>query len=157
MGRTHVRIKGQNLNFYLEIHATTHHFYFTRLRILPRNLVHNTGVWMTLKLWRTVFGLFRLHSQGRSYCALITNSVVLLCSLTACMPIAYSKNGGQKPQIYKIHRLGNWSADLLFWIKDRFVDLVESINGLKWKKHTIKVNEIIIIISRAHPNRLSCD
>ena len=25
MGRTHVRIKGQKLNFYLKTHATTHH------------------------------------------------------------------------------------------------------------------------------------
>ena len=44
-GRTHVRIKGQNLNFYLEthatphnIHATPHNIYFIRLRILPRIL-----------------------------------------------------------------------------------------------------------------------
>ena len=29
MARTHVRIKGQNLNFYLETHTTTtHHIYF---------------------------------------------------------------------------------------------------------------------------------
>ena len=54
-GRTYVRIKGQYLNFYLEthatpynIHATTHIFYFIRLRILPIILVHSTGVWMTL-------------------------------------------------------------------------------------------------------------
>ena len=45
MGLTHVRIKGQNLNFYLEthttphnIHATPHNIYFIRLRILPRIL-----------------------------------------------------------------------------------------------------------------------
>ena len=41
-GRTHVSIKGQNLNFYLEtphnIDATPHNFYFIRLRILPRIL-----------------------------------------------------------------------------------------------------------------------
>ena len=56
-GRTHIRIKGQNLNFYLEthatphnIHATPHNIYFIRLRILPRILVHYTGVWMTLYL-----------------------------------------------------------------------------------------------------------
>ena len=48
-GRTHVRIKGQNLNFYLETHATPHNIYFIRLRILPRILVHYTGVWMTLR------------------------------------------------------------------------------------------------------------
>ena len=43
--RTHVRIKGQNLNFYLEthatphnIHTTPHNIYFIRLRILPRIL-----------------------------------------------------------------------------------------------------------------------
>ena len=47
-GRTHVLIKGQNLNFYLETHATPHNIYFIRLRILPRILVHYTGVWMTL-------------------------------------------------------------------------------------------------------------
>ena len=42
-GRTHIRIKGQNLNFYLEnhatphnIHATCHNIYFIRLRILHR-------------------------------------------------------------------------------------------------------------------------
>ena len=39
---THVRIKGQNLNFYLKtphnIHATPHTMYFIRLRILPRIL-----------------------------------------------------------------------------------------------------------------------
>ena len=46
MASTHVSIKGQNLNFYLETHATTHNIYFIRLRILPRNLVHYTGVWM---------------------------------------------------------------------------------------------------------------
>ena len=49
MALTHVSIKGQNLNFYLETHATTHNIYFIRLRVLPRNLVHYTGVWMTLK------------------------------------------------------------------------------------------------------------
>ena len=49
MGRIHVRIKGKNLNFYLETHATTHNIYFIWLWILPRNLVHYTGVWMTLK------------------------------------------------------------------------------------------------------------
>ena len=49
-GCTHVRIKGQNLNFYLDTHATTHNIYFIRLRILPRFLVHYTGVWMTLYL-----------------------------------------------------------------------------------------------------------
>ena len=44
-GRTQVRIKGQNLNFYLETHAaTTHDIYFIRLRILPRDLAHYTGV-----------------------------------------------------------------------------------------------------------------
>ena len=44
-GRTHVRIKGQNLNFYLEthatphnIHATPHNIYLIWLRILPRIL-----------------------------------------------------------------------------------------------------------------------
>ena len=44
-GRTHVRIKGQNLNFYLETHATPHNIgatphdiYFIQLRILPRIL-----------------------------------------------------------------------------------------------------------------------
>ena len=44
-GRTHVHIKGQNLNFYLEthatpqsIHATPQNIYFIRLRILPRIL-----------------------------------------------------------------------------------------------------------------------
>ena len=38
-GRTHVRIKGQNLNFYLETHATPNDIYFiVRLRILPRIL-----------------------------------------------------------------------------------------------------------------------
>ena len=42
MGRTHVSIKGQYLNVYLETHATTNHIYFIRLRILPRNLVHYT-------------------------------------------------------------------------------------------------------------------
>ena len=42
-GRTHVCIKGQYLNFYLEtpatphnIHATPHNIYFIRLRIFPR-------------------------------------------------------------------------------------------------------------------------
>ena len=35
-----VRIKGQNLNFYLETHATTHNIYVMWLRILPRNLAH---------------------------------------------------------------------------------------------------------------------
>ena len=49
MGRKRVRIKGQNLNFYLETHATMHNIYFIRLRILPRNLVHYTGVCTTLK------------------------------------------------------------------------------------------------------------
>ena len=38
-GRTYVRVKRQNLNFYLEtphnIHATPHNIYFIRLRILP--------------------------------------------------------------------------------------------------------------------------
>ena len=48
MGRTHVRIKGENLNFYLETQSTTHNIYFKRLRILSRNLVHYTDVWMTL-------------------------------------------------------------------------------------------------------------
>ena len=48
MARTHVRIKGQNLNFYLETHATTYNIYFIRLRIQPRFLVHYTGVWMAL-------------------------------------------------------------------------------------------------------------
>ena len=33
---------------YLETHATTHNTCFIRLIILPRNLVHYTGVWMTL-------------------------------------------------------------------------------------------------------------
>ena len=42
-GRTHIRIKGQNLNFYLESHAATDNIYFIRLRSLPRNLVHYTG------------------------------------------------------------------------------------------------------------------
>ena len=43
MALTHVSIKGQNLNFYLETHAAiTHNIYFIRLRILPRNLVHYT-------------------------------------------------------------------------------------------------------------------
>ena len=44
-GRTHVRIKGHNLNFYLETHTTPHNIhekphniYFIRLRILPRIL-----------------------------------------------------------------------------------------------------------------------
>ena len=44
-GHTHIRIKGQNLNFYLETHATSHNIhasphniYFTRLKILPRVL-----------------------------------------------------------------------------------------------------------------------
>ena len=44
-GRTHVWIKGQNLNFYLEthatphnIHATPHDIYFKWLRMLPRIL-----------------------------------------------------------------------------------------------------------------------
>ena len=44
-GRTHIRIKGQNLNFYLEthatpqnIHTTPHIIYFIRLRILPKIL-----------------------------------------------------------------------------------------------------------------------
>ena len=44
-GRTHVRIKGRNLKFYLEthatphnIHTTPHNIYFIRLRILPRIL-----------------------------------------------------------------------------------------------------------------------
>ena len=46
--RTHVRIKGQNLIFYLETHATTHNIYFLWRRILPRNLVYYTDVWMTL-------------------------------------------------------------------------------------------------------------
>ena len=43
--RTHVRKKGQNLNFNLEthatpynIHATPHNIYFMRLKILPRIL-----------------------------------------------------------------------------------------------------------------------
>ena len=50
MGRTHVRIKGQKLNFYLETHATTQNIYFRRLRNLARNSVHYTGMgWMTLK------------------------------------------------------------------------------------------------------------
>ena len=49
MGRTHVRIKGENLNFYLETQSTTHNiYYFKRIRILSRNLVHYTDVWMTL-------------------------------------------------------------------------------------------------------------
>ena len=33
MGRTHVRMKGKNLNFYLETHAPTHNIYFIRLKI----------------------------------------------------------------------------------------------------------------------------
>ena len=52
---THVRIKGQNFNFYLETHATSHkihaipqNIYVIRLRILRRILVHYAGVWMTL-------------------------------------------------------------------------------------------------------------
>ena len=49
IARTHFGIKGQNLNFYLETHATTQNIYFRWLRILPRNLVNYTGVWMTLK------------------------------------------------------------------------------------------------------------
>ena len=49
MGRTHICIKGQNLNFFLETHATMHNIYFIPLRILPRILVHYTSVWMTLK------------------------------------------------------------------------------------------------------------
>ena len=56
MGRTHVRMKGQNLNFYLETHTTPHNIhttpiiftYFIWPKILPRILVHYTGVWMTL-------------------------------------------------------------------------------------------------------------
>ena len=32
-GLTHVRIKGQNLNFYLETHVSTHNIYIIRLRI----------------------------------------------------------------------------------------------------------------------------
>ena len=47
-GRTHVRIKGQNLIFYLESYATTYNIYFIRQRTLPRFLVHYTGVWITL-------------------------------------------------------------------------------------------------------------
>ena len=50
-GRTHVRIKGQNLNLYLDTHATPHNIhatpnniYFIRPKILPRILVHYTGV-----------------------------------------------------------------------------------------------------------------
>ena len=43
-----VRKKGQNLNFYLETDATPHNIYFIRLRIMPKFLVHHTGVWMTL-------------------------------------------------------------------------------------------------------------
>ena len=50
MGRTHVRIKGQNLNFYQETHATMYNIYFIRLRILPGNVAHYTAVWMTLNL-----------------------------------------------------------------------------------------------------------
>ena len=49
MAHTHVRIEGQNLNFYLKTHATPQNIYFIRLRILPRNLVHYTGVCITLK------------------------------------------------------------------------------------------------------------
>ena len=45
MALTHVRIKGQTLNFYFEshatphnVHTTPHNIYFIRLRILPRIL-----------------------------------------------------------------------------------------------------------------------
>ena len=49
MGRTHVRIKGQNLNFYyLETHATTQNISFIWQRILPRNSLYYTDVWMIL-------------------------------------------------------------------------------------------------------------
>ena len=48
MARTPIRIKHQNLNLYLEIQSTMHNIYFIGLKILPRNLVHYTGVWMTL-------------------------------------------------------------------------------------------------------------
>ena len=41
------QIKVQILAFYLETHATTHNIYFIRLKILPRNLVHYTGVYYT--------------------------------------------------------------------------------------------------------------
>ena len=64
MSRKHDRMKGQNLNFYLETHATTHNIYFIGLRILPRFLVHYIGVWMTLKL---VFQAKFLHLLFRSF------------------------------------------------------------------------------------------
>ena len=44
----HVCINGPNSNFYLETHSTSNNIYFIRLRNLPRNSVHYTGVWMTL-------------------------------------------------------------------------------------------------------------
>ena len=47
---THVRIKGQNLNFYLETHATTHNFCLIRLRILPRNIILACGWPLSKKL-----------------------------------------------------------------------------------------------------------
>ena len=64
-GRTHVRFKGQNLNFFLEthatphnIHVTPHNIYFIRLRFLPRIL--GTLYWrVDDPLARIVF-----HHQG---------------------------------------------------------------------------------------------
>ena len=51
-GRTRVRIKGQNLNFYLETHANSINICFMWLRHLIRVLVNCADVWMTLKVQR---------------------------------------------------------------------------------------------------------
>ena len=76
-GRTNVCIKGQNLNFYLEthatphnIHATPHNIYFIRLRILPRILG-------TL-YWRMYVCMYVKRSP-----LLLTNSVFSLILLLA--------------------------------------------------------------------------
>ena len=51
-GRTHVRIKGQNLNFNLQTHATPHNIHatphdisFIWQKFCPESWVHYTGVW----------------------------------------------------------------------------------------------------------------
>ena len=60
LARTHVRIKSQNLNFYLKTHATTHNIYFIRLRVLSRNLVHYIGPLQYIFKW--------LFSQAMATC-----------------------------------------------------------------------------------------
>ena len=45
MARTHVRIKGKKIKFYLFFAATTPNIYFIRLRILLRNLVLLVFYW----------------------------------------------------------------------------------------------------------------